>query len=197
MNVLAARGAPTVYVMEIFLAASGHYSDGSTPQHLLWRSATMARQDVTFLPPRAWRASTFRSSRTSASPSQRTCSSDGSCTTPPIRRRLTRRIAVSVPARSDRSLAPVLAVRCSSVLDWNSDMTLLAFLSALFATALAAQNVIVDGNVMAPMRDGVKLATDVYRPAADAKKDKKFKLHFLTGFLIRRRSPLPGCPFLF
>jgi hypothetical protein len=25
-------------------------------------------------------------------------------------------------------------------------------------------------------------------------KDKKFKLHFLTGFLIRRRSPLPGCP---
>jgi putative CocE/NonD family hydrolase len=48
-------------------------------------------------------------------------------------------------------------------------MTLLAFLSALFATALAAQNVIVDENVMAPMRDGVKLATDVYRPAADAK----------------------------
>jgi integrase len=28
-------------------------------------------------------------------------------------------------------------------------------------------------------------------------KDKKFKLHFLTGFLIRRPSPLPGCPFLF
>jgi hypothetical protein len=28
-------------------------------------------------------------------------------------------------------------------------------------------------------------------------KDKKFKLHFLTGFLIRQRSPLPGCPFLF
>jgi hypothetical protein len=27
--------------------------------------------------------------------------------------------------------------------------------------------------------------------------DKKFKLHFLTGFLIRQRSPLPGCPFLF
>jgi DNA-binding NarL/FixJ family response regulator len=27
-----------------------------------------------------------------------------------------------------------------------------------------------------------------------AEKDKKFKLHFLTGFLIRRRSPLPGCP---
>jgi hypothetical protein len=29
------------------------------------------------------------------------------------------------------------------------------------------------------------------------KKDKKFKLHFLTGFLIRRPSPLPGCPFRF
>jgi hypothetical protein len=33
---------------------------------------------------------------------------------------------------------------------------------------------------------------------AESYKDRKFKQHpFLTGFLIRRRSLLPGCPFLF
>jgi predicted acyl esterase len=42
-------------------------------------------------------------------------------------------------------------------------MTRLTFISALFATTLTAQNVVVEENVMAPMRDSVKLATDVYR----------------------------------
>jgi putative CocE/NonD family hydrolase len=50
-------------------------------------------------------------------------------------------------------------------------------LLALFAYVLAAQspNAVVEENVMAPMRDGVKLATDVYRPARDNKAlDGKF-----------------------
>src|SRR5687768_10921887 len=41
----------------------------------------------------------------------------------------------------------------------------------LFALVLGAQtpNIVVDENVMAPMRDGVKLATDVYRLTGDGK----------------------------
>jgi uncharacterized protein len=50
-------------------------------------------------------------------------------------------------------------------------------LFGFFALAAAAQNatVLVEANVMAAMRDGVKLATDIYRPARDGKAlDGKF-----------------------
>lgn len=40
---------------------------------------------------------------------------------------------------------------------------------ALLLTTLHAQEVLVEKDVMVPMRDGVKLATDVYRPAKDGK----------------------------
>src|SRR5688572_26454876 len=40
---------------------------------------------------------------------------------------------------------------------------------ALFPIVLGAQNVVVENNIMTPMRDGVKLATDIYRPVGDVK----------------------------
>ena len=46
-------------------------------------------------------------------------------------------------------------------------MRRLGFLLYLLAATSAAQDVIVERDIMIPMRDGVRLAADVYRPAVD------------------------------
>ncbi len=66
---------------------------------------------------------------------------------------------------------PRLATRSHSVTsapDWRG---LWLGLLLVFCTlaSVSAQDYIVEENVMVPMRDGVKLATDIYRPAVDGK----------------------------
>lgn len=48
-------------------------------------------------------------------------------------------------------------------------LTILAACVCLGRAALVAADFVVERNLMVPMRDGVQLATDVYRPAADGK----------------------------